>query len=164
MNADSFNAKARTRRVKAFSFRIRFLNSAHGKEIRCGWHDCQSIFEMSEFLTREIWPRLTGLVRKAKSSQVAVAYLGKGASRLLPLKASSKLIVDLSENAVKAGQTSPQEILKLVLRGVNVSSVGNLHAKVFVIGNRAFIGSANASFHSAQTLVEAMIETTENPW
>jgi hypothetical protein len=116
---------------------------------------------MSEFLTQEIWPRLTGFVRKADNSQVAVAYLGKGASRLLPLKAGSTLIVDLSENAVKAGQTSPQEILKLIRRGVNVSSVGNLHAKVFVIGSRAFIGSANASFHSAQTLVEAMIETME---
>lgn len=116
---------------------------------------------MNKFLTLKIWPRLTELAKKSKRSYVAVAYLGNGATKLLPLKADSRLVVDLSENAVKSGQTSPHEILKFIARGVNVSSVGNLHAKIFVFRDHAFVGSANASSHSANTLIEAMIETTD---
>ena len=44
---------------------------------------------------------------------VAVAYFGKGASRLLPLKRGSTLIVDMSRRAVGSGQTMP---LTLTLR------------------------------------------------
>ena len=115
---------------------------------------------MNKLLTQNIWPRLTAQARKSNQCFIAVAYLGNGATKLLPLKSGSRLVVDLSENAVKSGQTSPHEILKFIARGVNVSSVGNLHAKVFVLGKHAFIGSANASTHSANTLIEAMIETT----
>ena len=116
---------------------------------------------MNKFLTLKIWPRLTELAKKSKQSCVAVAYLGNGAIKLLPLKAGGRLVVDLSENAVKSGQTSPHEILKFIARGVNVSTVGNLHAKIFVFSNHAFVGSANASSHSANALIEAMIETTD---
>jgi hypothetical protein len=110
---------------------------------------------MNKFLTLKIWPRLTELATKSKQSWVAVAYLGNGATKLLPLKAGGRLVVDLSENAVKSGQTSPYEILKFIARGVNVSSVGNLHAKIFVFRDNAFVGSANASSHSANALIEA---------
>jgi hypothetical protein len=90
---------------------------------------------------------------------VAVAYFGKGGASLLPLGRGSTLIVDMSRAAVGSGQTLPREILKLVNRGVNVHSVQNLHAKVFVVGNCAFIGSANVSNHSANGLIEACMET-----
>jgi hypothetical protein len=90
---------------------------------------------------------------------IAVAYFGKGATKLLPLDRGSTLIVDMSRPAVGSGQTLPKEILKLVNRGVEVHSVQNLHAKVFVIANRAFIGSTNVSNHSANGLIEACVET-----
>ena len=44
---------------------------------------------------------------------------------------------------------------------MRIFSVANLHAKVYVLGTTALIGSANASQHSAHTLVEAMLLTTD---
>ena len=114
------------------------------------------------FITRDIWPQLTKAVRGSpQSCAVAVAYFGKGAGKLLPLTKGSRLVVDASEHAVAAGQTCPADLAKLVKRGVKVYSVPNLHAKVFVLGRAAYIGSANASNHSASQLVEAVIRTTE---
>jgi hypothetical protein len=69
--------------------------------------------------------------------------------------------VDASELAVASGQTAPADLSKLVKRGVRVYSVPNLHAKVFVLGRAAYIGSANVSNRSASRLVEAVIRTTE---
>jgi hypothetical protein len=44
---------------------------------------------------------------------------------------------------------------------VEVHSVENLHAKVFVAGARALVGSTNVSFTSATGLVEALLETSD---
>ena len=44
---------------------------------------------------------------------------------------------------------------------MRIFSVANLHAKVYVLGTTALIGSANASQHSAHPLVEAMLLTTD---
>src|SRR5262249_4934258 len=46
--------------------------------------------------------------------------------------------------------------------GVEIHSVENLHAKVFVLGRHAIIGSSNASRHSANSLIEAAVETTNH--
>lgn len=114
------------------------------------------------FITQDIWPQLTTAVRGSRQPcAVAVAYFGAGASRLLPLPENSRLVVDASERAVASGQTCPADLSKLVKRGVKVYSVPNLHAKVFVIGRAAYIGSANVSNRSASQLVEAVIRTTE---
>lgn len=114
------------------------------------------------FITARLWPELTKTVKANRTRcSVAVAYLGQGAARLLPLAKGSRLVVDGSEGAVKAGQTCPAELLAMVRHGVRVFSVPNLHAKVFVLGRVAFIGSANVSRRSASQLVEAVIRTTE---
>jgi hypothetical protein len=115
----------------------------------------------SRLLTTDLWPRLTRLVEESSKALVAVAYFGRGASRLLPLKAGSVLVVDLSEAAVRAGQTCPAEVMKLMRAGVEVHSCANLHAKVFVFPRRAVVGSNNASQHSETALVEAAVETTD---
>jgi hypothetical protein len=116
---------------------------------------------MSEtLLTNGIWRRITAQIKKQPTRcKVAVAYFGKGAAKLLPLKRGSTVIVDMGRGAVGSGQTKPQEILKLVNKGVDVHSAQNLHAKVFVVGNRAFIGSTNVSNRSASGLIEASLET-----
>src|SRR6266566_1106224 len=89
-----------------------------------------------------IWGKITKAASaSAASANVAVAYFGARASELLPLKQGSRLVVDFSERAVKSGQTCPADILKLIRAGVDVYNVPNLHAKVFVFRNRAFIGS-----------------------
>lgn len=114
------------------------------------------------FISQDIWPQLKKAIRNCRQPcNVAVAYFGKGASKLLPLTEGSRLVVDASEAAVKGGQTYPPDLLTLVRKGVAVYSVSNLHAKVYVLGRSAFIGSANASRHSEAQLVEALIRTTE---
>lgn len=116
----------------------------------------------TEFVDDEIWTRLRRLARTCqRPAFVAVAYFGKGGAKLLPLRQGSRLVVDASELAVKAGLTHPADLLKLQAKGVRVYSVQNLHAKVYVFGGQAFIGSANASNRSAHTLKEALLRTTD---
>ncbi len=114
------------------------------------------------FVSQKLWPELSKAVGRAKKHcGVAVAYFGAGASRFLPLERGSRLVVDASERAVASGQTCPADLLKLVKRGVVVYSVPNLHAKVFVLGKTAYVGSTNVSSRSASHLVEAVLRTTE---
>jgi hypothetical protein len=116
----------------------------------------------TDFVADNIWPQLK---LAAKSSRqrcaVAVAFLGKGGSNLLPLPPGSKLVVDASKHSVASGRVCPADLIKFVKRGVDVFSVPNLHAKVFVIGRTAYVGSTNISNNSASNLVEAVIRTTD---
>jgi hypothetical protein len=114
------------------------------------------------FLSRGIWSEITKTVRASRRRCfVAVAYFGAGASRRLPLPMGSSLVVDASERAVGCGQTCPADLQKLQARGVAVYSVPNLHAKVFVVGRTAYVGSTNVSTSSAEKLLEAVIRTSE---
>ena len=114
------------------------------------------------FRASSVWPVLRNAAKRSKrSAHVAVAYFGQGASKLLPIGRESRLVVDASESTVKNGLTCPDELKKLANRGVRVFSVPNLHAKVFVLGSRVFVGSSNVSRRSAGTLVEAMIVTSD---
>jgi len=108
------------------------------------------------------WSHLTAAVRESRvPAFAAVAYYGKGAGRLLPLPNGSSLVVDASEHAVSSGQTSPKDLLAAYRKGIRIFSVRNLHAKVFVVGRRVFVGSTNASAHSKTGLVEAVLETSD---
>jgi len=114
------------------------------------------------FRSQGVWPEITKAVRTSRHRCfAAVAYFSKGASKQLPLPKGSRLVVDASERAIATGQTCPADLTKLLNRGVTVYSVPNLHAKVFVVGKAAFIGSANVSNNSANTLIEAVIRTTD---
>lgn len=116
----------------------------------------------TELLVSDVWTRLRAASRGSRRpADVAVAYFSDSGSRLLQLPRGSRLVVDASLAAVKAGMTSPAALLRLVRRGVDVYSVSNLHAKVFVLGNRAFVGSGNASRTSAEQLIEAMVSTSD---
>jgi hypothetical protein len=116
----------------------------------------------SELLTEGIWKHLSQSIRKSQRNVLAaIAYFGRDAHKILPLKAGSTLIVNASEGAVAAGQTYPADLLTLQSKGVKIYSVNNLHAKMLVIGNKAFIGSANASTNSKNNLLEATLVTTD---
>lgn len=116
----------------------------------------------TEFLSDGIWPEITRAVKNSKQRVVAsVAFLGTGGSKQLPLKSGSVLVVNAAENTVKSGATNPRELLSLQKRGVRIYSVENLHAKVFVLGKRAYIGSNNVSNRSAEHWVESAVRTTE---
>lgn len=110
-----------------------------------------------ELVHEGVWRRITSLARR-QLSFIAVAYCSKGARKLLPVAKGSVLVVDLSERAVKAGQTDPREIKKFIRAGIEVHSVENLHAKVFVLGRVAMVGSANVSSQSAHRLQEAVVQ------
>ena len=116
----------------------------------------------TSFISQNIWSQLTKAARDSRQRcAVAVAYFGAGASRRLPLPKGSCLVVDASEHAVGSGQTCPDDLVKLQKRGIKVYSVPNLHAKVFVVGRTAYVGSANVSNNSASRLVEAVVRTTD---
>jgi phosphatidylserine/phosphatidylglycerophosphate/cardiolipin synthase-like enzyme len=116
----------------------------------------------SQFVSKGLWRSLTRSTKSArKPALAAVAYFGKGASGLLPLPSGSHLVVDASEHAVKKGQTHPADLKRLQKNGVIVFSSTSLHAKVFVIDNVAFIGSANVSGRSARILTEALVKTSD---
>jgi len=116
----------------------------------------------SQLLTADIWKPITSAAKRSrKPSYVAVAYFGQGASKLLPLRCNSRLVVDASENAVKSGQTHPADLKILQDRGVLIYSVPNLHAKVYVFDEIALIGSANVSNRSAVTLIESVLRTVD---
>lgn len=117
---------------------------------------------MTKIIARDIWKQLSTTAKKSRRpAYVAVAFFGQGAARQLPLPEGSRLVVNAGERTVKGGVTCPAELKKLVNKGVRVYSIDNLHAKVFVLGNTAFIGSANVSQLSANGHIEAMVATTE---
>lgn len=107
-----------------------------------------------------VWNDITQAARSASEpAHVAVAYFGSSGSRLLPLPSGSHLVVDASVAAVSAGQTCPDGLVKLQRRGTRIYSYQGLHAKVYVFQTEAFIGSANVSYSSSDTLFEAMLRT-----
>jgi hypothetical protein len=116
----------------------------------------------NRLVTHGIWKTLASSARGARNpAYAAVAYFGKGASKLLPLRPNSALVVDASDVAVKSGQTCPFDLKRLQKRGVRIYSAQNLHAKIYVFDHRVFLGSANASSRSAGTLIEAMLQSND---
>lgn len=116
----------------------------------------------TEVITIDAWEAITAAAQRRKQrAWVAVAFFGKDGPDLLPLAPGSRLVVNASEDAVKLGLTRPASLKEMVANDVLVYSVANLHAKVFVFGRMVFIGSTNASGSSADTLIEAVIRTTD---
>ena len=107
------------------------------------------------FLQDNLWPTITKLARKSDRKHVAVAYLGQGANKLLPLDKGDSLVIDMSQGAVKSGQTDPKEIEKYLKKGVDIYTCTNLHAKVYIFDKTLVVGSANVSRHSRHSLIEA---------
>ena len=106
----------------------------------------------------DAWARIRNGV-KAGPVQVAVAWWGSEMSRLLPLQKGSVLVVRADRETMKQGQTNPWDLEELLKRGVRIFPLRNLHAKVFVCGKFAVVGSMNASVSSWQgKLLEAAVE------
>jgi PLD-like domain len=112
------------------------------------------------FVGGRVWATLTNAAKRSPGrSYIAVAYFGRGATRLLPLTRGSYLVIDASDMAVKSGQTCPASLRVLLKKGVRIYSSERLHAKVFVFGKSAFVGSANVSTNSQKVLFEAVVRT-----
>lgn len=116
---------------------------------------------MAQFFGGAVWSEIDEAARTRRGRAfVAVAYFGKDADAKLKLKSGDLLVVNASRAAVRAGQTHPKTLLRLLRSGVSVSSRDDLHAKVYVLGKHALIGSANASDSSRYRLKEALVATT----
>lgn len=105
------------------------------------------------------WPHIKKYAAKQKS-WVAVPFLGKGSAIDLPITEGSVLVTRFNRESIKAGQVNPTEVLTLINRGIQVYNYASLHAKVYVLGRRLFVGSPNVS-KTSQGLSEACIETTD---
>lgn len=116
---------------------------------------------MTRFLD-DPWSVITPAVRKAKGQVTAVvAYIGKQAPDILPLKDGDELFCDMSEAAMKAGTTDPKVIKAYLDKNVDIYSVDGLHAKFIILPRKLFVGSMNASYNSKNRLWEAALETTD---
>lgn len=114
----------------------------------------------SRFLFNEtLWEELRDRVPEAKMVRAAVAYLGAGGSKLLPLRKGDKLLVDMSLQAVRSGTTDPREVQKFLKKGVVVYTRQSLHAKFFVIDRMVIAGSSNISNNAKKGLDEAAVLT-----
>jgi hypothetical protein len=110
-------------------------------------------------LTSGLWNDITSAAKQAKTpAHVAVAYFGERGPSLLPLPKGSSIVVDASIATVAQGSTSPAALERLRYSGVDIYTMQNLHAKVYAFDDIAFVGSANASLHSANTLLEAVLQ------
>jgi hypothetical protein len=117
-----------------------------------------------EFLYGEaVLAAVVELVRSAQGPvRIAVAYVGRDASSVLQLRKGDVIVVNGSDNAVAAGATDPRAIEDWLDADVRVVNHPWLHAKVFVAGRTAIVGSANLSERARSgAIVEAAIRTTQ---
>ena len=116
----------------------------------------------TRFLSNEaLWQALTESVRKSQHVDAAIAYLGQGGAKLLPLRRGDRIVVDMSRSTVQAGSTDPREIEKLMHRGAQAFTRRSLHAKLIVADKSVIAGSANVSQSSLNVLEEAAIWTND---
>jgi hypothetical protein len=114
------------------------------------------------FVSDRIWIRIRKSARSAKRrALVAVPFIGRGAADQLPLRRGDVLVTKFDRPSIRAGLIDPREIVAFIKRGVEVHTIGNLHAKVYVFGRTAFVASANISALSEHHLIEAGSEVID---
>lgn len=117
------------------------------------------------FLSDSLWPVCAQLAKESEHTRGAIAYVGRNAHDVLPLKAGDVIVVDASKASLKAGSTNPEGIAGWLQQGATVYSFEGLHAKVlrFTLTDEdvTLIGSGNASTHSRDHLVEAALRTID---
>ena len=110
---------------------------------------------MDKILTGNVWKQVAGVARAAQCCLVAVAYISR--ERHLKLRQGDLLICDASDQAIKMGETSARALQTLHRRGVELRSLGGLHAKMAVFEPYALIGSSNLSAAAEEDLTEAAL-------
>lgn len=114
---------------------------------------------MSSFVAaKQVWKTIDSLASLGPK-KAAVSYVSSDV--VVKFSQGDVLVVDGSDEAVRAGQTNALVLWRAVMRGAHVVSVPQLHAKVMLFGKTALIGSANLSLHSAAHLIEAALLVTE---
>lgn len=96
----------------------------------------------------------------------AISYVGGNANELVALKGGDRLVFDGSDAALRAGLANPDVLERWSTAGVELRSLGGLHAKVLVVQPEAddplaYVGSMNLSHHSNDRLEEAFVVMDE---
>lgn len=117
--------------------------------------------EATLLINTRLWATIRKRFRSRARIAAAVAYIGRGGAKLLPLKKGDRLVVDMSLPTVRSGATDPREVEKFVDRGVDVFTRRYLHSKLVVGDTFAIVGSANASTRSRDLLDEAAVLTND---
>lgn len=110
---------------------------------------------------RDVWSSVTQKVRQSRRTLAAIAYLGRGGGKMLPLRPGDTLVVDMSLGTVAHGATDPHEVAKFMEHEVVVCSRPGLHAKIVLTPQWLISGSMNASVNSRDVLAEAAILTND---
>lgn len=110
----------------------------------------------------DLWEEIHHSIRGARHTDAAIAYLGKGGDRILPLRRGDRLVIDMSLATVRQGATDPKAVRALQRRGVQVFTRARLHAKVIVADRVVIASSANGSTRSRKgTLDEGGIQSDD---
>lgn len=108
---------------------------------------------MNTLLSDTLWDTLHRLSDSSSSRQAAVAYVTSDDH--VAFTGGDVLVTDASDSAITNGQTDARVLEKAFLRGAELYSCSDLHAKVIVFDASVTVGSANLSRHSANVLLEA---------
>lgn len=84
--------------------------------------------------------RVEEIIAAADTVDLAVAFLGKGASDLIGPSKRVRVICNL-----ESGATNPHVVRDLIDKEIQVRSLATLHAKVMIADHSALVGSANLS-------------------
>lgn len=109
----------------------------------------------------EVWDTITALSRRTNRGAAAIAVPWVSHPDLLDVRDGDTVVVDCSTRAMKTGSTDPAILAGWVKAGATVVSVEHLHAKVYVFGSVAIVGSANGSRNSELNLEEAALRTSD---
>jgi hypothetical protein len=109
---------------------------------------------MIRVISGKVWKEIAALAAKAGSKRAAVAYVYD--DKKISFGMGDVLVVDASAAAIRAGQTSAKVLRAAHDRGAEIYSLEGLHAKVFLLGGVAVVGSANVS-KSSETLFESAV-------
>jgi hypothetical protein len=117
----------------------------------------------TKFLGLDPWAEITRQLERPSRPAVlaAVAYIGRTAPTVLPLRHGDVLVCNASEAARADGATSVEALQVYQQAGVEIRNWPWLHAKVIVSGGTSWIGSANASQRSKTQLYEAVVRSSD---
>jgi hypothetical protein len=106
-----------------------------------------------------LWTELHQLAKKDRPRLAAVAYVTS--DERVKFGKGDTLVCDATDAAIKSGQTSAAVLRRAHDRGARLFSSPGLHAKIFLLGRVAVVGSANLSSMSANELDEAALITDD---
>jgi hypothetical protein len=111
---------------------------------------------MQRLLSGDLWTEI-GKAAKVRPIRAAIAYVST--AHPLNLGKGDLLIVNASDHAIAAGETSAKVLRMAFKRGATLRSRPDLHAKVLLCGDTAIVGSANVSESSKNLLTEVAVLT-----